>query len=226
MMSTRTSLAQRPRQPVLMTSQRLPTTALTPFSSMTFMNAASTSLAPIETPPVPWQIRIFIVSLSLIRNHPLPESMELIYLHRPLVVVGNDRFHLLNCHRTVGGIIDHGQRRHAAGAKACNLFKGVAEVRRGFCVAYMKLVEEGLNNPARPLDMAGRPDADPDDEASPRLHMKLGIKCKNPEDLARIDIQPLRHQVYGRLRHIAVFFLNPLENRHQVAMKGQIFIYD
>jgi hypothetical protein len=36
------------------------------FSARCLTKAASTSLAPIETPPVPWQIRILIVSVSLI----------------------------------------------------------------------------------------------------------------------------------------------------------------
>ena len=56
-----------------MTSQRLPTTASTPFSPRCFTNASSTSLAPMEIPPVPWQIRIFIAAFSLIKNRPLLE---------------------------------------------------------------------------------------------------------------------------------------------------------
>src|SRR6266702_2591397 len=150
MMSTRTSLAQRPRQPVLITSQRLPTKALTPFSASCFTNAASTSLAPMEIPPVPWQIRIFIASFSLMTNCPLLESFELLTLfHWSLVVVGNDFLHLLDGHRTVGSIIDHCQRRHTTRPETGDLLEGVAQVRTGFRVTDVELVKEGFHNTAR-----------------------------------------------------------------------------
>jgi hypothetical protein len=72
-MSTSTSLAHRPRQPVLTTSQRLPIWATIPFSAISLLNYSSTCFAPAEMPPVPWQMRILTNPFSLMTKGPLLE---------------------------------------------------------------------------------------------------------------------------------------------------------